>query len=108
MKRRLGLHRATSTKRDIMRARKYFESVRVVPTRAPDIMRIRATYVNPDVPLTLSQLNDLVLWHKTTSDHPMDDWDSTRYLQWGVSECSRDAFCMRQTLSLVFWWLLDS
>ena len=31
----------------------------------------------------------------------------TRYLQWGVSERSSDVFCMRQALSLIFWWLLD-
>ena len=55
-----------------MRAR-HFESVRGSPP-APGIMRIRATYVGPDTLLTLIQLKDLVLWRRTTSDHPMHEW----------------------------------
>ena len=53
--RRLGLYRAASTKNGII----YRVSTR--GPRAPVVLRIRATYVDPDVSLTLIQLKDLVL-----------------------------------------------
>ena len=64
MKRRLGLHRAASTKHEY-HARKAFR-VSTGGPRAPGIMRIRATYVDPDAPLSLIQLKNLVLWRRTT------------------------------------------
>ena len=83
--------------------------------RAPSI-GVRATYVYPDgfFILALAQLNDIVLCrrNKQTLESPpfdeMCDWGirSLTYLQGGVSERSRDAFCMRQALCLILWRLV--
>ena len=76
-------------------------------------MRIRGTYVDPYAPVTLIQLKDLVLWRRNNIRSPHACMTAsghypTRYLQWGVSQCSCDGFCVRQALSFIFWWLLDS
>lgn len=65
MRRRPGLHCAASTKHDIISVR--VTVVLVCQTKKK--MRVRATYVDPDAPLSLVQLEDFVLWRRTILDH---------------------------------------
>jgi hypothetical protein len=63
MMRRLALHRRHLTKHicHAKGTKKHFESVCVVLVRQTE-MRMCATYVDPDALLTLTQLENLVLW----------------------------------------------